>query len=190
MPGEQITCREFVGFVGDYRDGELPAAPRWLFEAHLDQCQKCREYLKAYGATIQVGQGRDGELRRAGDSRRVGEGNPPLSASATELRFCARPFFQRPRISLGRGPTIRTPLRTDAELLYKQSLTLLSFIRFELTGERIRDTIAASTGRVCKKKLIDPVATWRFIIPRRKCVSQARRSICSTARTPPALVPT
>ena len=26
MPGEQITCREFVRFVGDYRDSELPAA--------------------------------------------------------------------------------------------------------------------------------------------------------------------
>lgn len=54
MPGEQITCREFVGFVGDYRDGELPAAQYRLFEAHLDQCQKCREYLKAYRATIRL----------------------------------------------------------------------------------------------------------------------------------------
>ncbi len=52
MPGERITCREFVEFVGGYHDGELPAAQCWLFEAHLAQCQRCREYLEAYRATI------------------------------------------------------------------------------------------------------------------------------------------
>ena len=54
MPGEQITCREFVGFVGDYRDSELPAAARSLFQAHLAKCQKCQEYLNSYGATIRL----------------------------------------------------------------------------------------------------------------------------------------
>jgi anti-sigma factor RsiW len=54
MPGDRITCREFVEFVGDYHDGELPAAQCRLFEAHLTECQKCRDYLKAYRTTIRL----------------------------------------------------------------------------------------------------------------------------------------
>ena len=54
MPGDRITCREFVEFVGGYYDGELPGARRRLFEAHLAECQKCRDYLKAYRATIRL----------------------------------------------------------------------------------------------------------------------------------------
>jgi len=54
MPGERITCGEFVEFLGGYHDGELPAAQCRLLEAHLAQCQKCREYLEAYRATIRL----------------------------------------------------------------------------------------------------------------------------------------
>ena len=54
MRGEKITCRKFVGFVGGYHDGELPGDQRSVFEAHLAQCQKCREYLKSYEATVRL----------------------------------------------------------------------------------------------------------------------------------------
>ena len=35
MRGERITCRDFVEFVGDYYDGDMPATQVRLFEAHL-----------------------------------------------------------------------------------------------------------------------------------------------------------
>jgi anti-sigma factor RsiW len=54
MRGDNINCHEFVEFLGRYHDGELPAAQCRLLEAHLAQCQKCREYLEAYRATIRL----------------------------------------------------------------------------------------------------------------------------------------
>lgn len=54
MPGDRITCRKFVELAGAYHDGELPATQCRLFEAHLAECQKCRDYLKAYRATIML----------------------------------------------------------------------------------------------------------------------------------------
>ncbi len=54
MPGDSITCHEFVEFLGGYHDGELFAAQCRLLEAHVAQCQKCREYLEAYRATIRL----------------------------------------------------------------------------------------------------------------------------------------
>lgn len=54
MPGKRITCGEFVEFLGGYHDGELSAVQGRLLEAHLAQCQKCREYVAAYRATIRL----------------------------------------------------------------------------------------------------------------------------------------
>jgi anti-sigma factor RsiW len=54
MRGDYINCHEFVEFLGRYHDGELPGAQFLLLEAHLAQCQKCREYLEAYRATIRL----------------------------------------------------------------------------------------------------------------------------------------
>jgi anti-sigma factor RsiW len=54
MRGDNINCHEVVEFLGRYHDGELPAAQCRLLEAHLAQCQKCREYLEAYRATIRL----------------------------------------------------------------------------------------------------------------------------------------
>jgi predicted anti-sigma-YlaC factor YlaD len=54
MRGEKITCGEFVAFVGGFHDGELVAAQCQLLETHLTECQKCRDYLKAYRTTIRL----------------------------------------------------------------------------------------------------------------------------------------
>ncbi len=52
MRGERISCRDFVDFVGDYQEGDLPATQSQLFEAHLAQCQNCRQYFDAYRETV------------------------------------------------------------------------------------------------------------------------------------------
>ena len=54
MGGEKITCVKFFELVGGYRDGELVAAQCRLLEAHLTECQKCQDYLKAYRITIRL----------------------------------------------------------------------------------------------------------------------------------------
>ncbi len=52
MRGERVSCRDFVEFVGDYHEGDLPATQSRLFEAHLAQCQNCRQYFDAYRETV------------------------------------------------------------------------------------------------------------------------------------------
>ena len=50
-----ITCREFVEFLADYLDGDLPPASLVEFEFHLIDCPDCVLYLKSYEATVQLG---------------------------------------------------------------------------------------------------------------------------------------
>jgi anti-sigma factor RsiW len=50
-----MTCEELTGFLADYLDGELPAATRSTFEAHLTVCAACVEYLRTYRDTIRLG---------------------------------------------------------------------------------------------------------------------------------------
>jgi anti-sigma factor RsiW len=50
-----MTCRELTDFLGDYVDGDLPAAERTRFEEHLDLCPDCRTYLRNYVDTIRLG---------------------------------------------------------------------------------------------------------------------------------------
>lgn len=54
VPG-MITCRELEAFVADYLDGTLPAAQRAVFVLHLLACRECRDYLKAYRRSVEVG---------------------------------------------------------------------------------------------------------------------------------------
>jgi anti-sigma factor RsiW len=49
-----MTCREFIEFLGAYHDDELPQEQRAVFETHLAQCVKCRNYLRSYRATIKL----------------------------------------------------------------------------------------------------------------------------------------
>jgi anti-sigma factor RsiW len=50
-----ITCEQFVTFLMDYLDEELPSGQRATFEAHLDLCPPCRNYLASYRQTVELG---------------------------------------------------------------------------------------------------------------------------------------
>lgn len=50
-----MTCREVVDFLMDYLGGDLPAAERAVFEAHLGKCPPCVAYLDMYKATVRLG---------------------------------------------------------------------------------------------------------------------------------------
>lgn len=71
MADADITCREFVEFLADYEDGELPAARRACFEQHLGECPDCIEYLSEYRATVRI-------ARQAGVA--PPDGGPPPEA--------------------------------------------------------------------------------------------------------------
>jgi anti-sigma factor RsiW len=49
-----VTCRDFVAFLMEYWSGELTAAERAGFEAHLVVCPDCVAYLDTYRETIQL----------------------------------------------------------------------------------------------------------------------------------------
>jgi len=53
---KMITCREFEDFVLDYLEDNLPIGQKKIFELHLRFCRECRDYLKAYQASMAVGQ--------------------------------------------------------------------------------------------------------------------------------------
>ena len=42
---EEMVCRELVEQAGEYLEGGLSAADRRRFEAHLEECPYCIEYL-------------------------------------------------------------------------------------------------------------------------------------------------
>jgi anti-sigma factor RsiW len=50
-----MTCRRFVEFLNAYLDGELPAAARDAFQAHLAECPACVTYLRTYETTVRLG---------------------------------------------------------------------------------------------------------------------------------------
>ncbi len=52
-----LTCRELIDFLGDYRSGDLPADTRAAFESHLTICRHCRDYLRTYEDAIKLGRG-------------------------------------------------------------------------------------------------------------------------------------
>jgi anti-sigma factor RsiW len=63
IDGHDITCRQVVGLVTAYLDGELTRGQRALFEAHLAECEHCTEHLHQIRATVAVtGQLRDEDL--------------------------------------------------------------------------------------------------------------------------------
>jgi anti-sigma factor (TIGR02949 family) len=49
-----VTCRDFVEFLSEYLSGELAAAERAEFEAHLAACPACVAYLDTYQKTIRL----------------------------------------------------------------------------------------------------------------------------------------
>jgi anti-sigma factor RsiW len=50
--GEKVTCREFIEFLADYLDGELPPERHEIFQAHLGLCDACVDYLRTYEDTV------------------------------------------------------------------------------------------------------------------------------------------
>ena len=50
-----IDCAQFENFLIDYLEGDLTDRQRAVFEFHLKICRECRDYLAAYGRTIEVG---------------------------------------------------------------------------------------------------------------------------------------
>lgn len=47
-----VVCRQAVELVTDYLEDALSRRDRARFEAHLDQCPHCREYLAQIRLTI------------------------------------------------------------------------------------------------------------------------------------------
>lgn len=50
-----LTCRELSGFLMDYLDGVLDAATRARFDAHLQICPMCVDYLANYQRAVRLG---------------------------------------------------------------------------------------------------------------------------------------
>jgi predicted anti-sigma-YlaC factor YlaD len=47
-----MTCKEFIGFLDDYLDGDLPREQKALFDEHLSLCASCLHYLCNYRDTM------------------------------------------------------------------------------------------------------------------------------------------
>jgi len=51
---DEMPCQELVEVVTDYLEGALAAFDRRRFEAHVEDCDACREYLDQMRRTIAV----------------------------------------------------------------------------------------------------------------------------------------
>ena len=49
-----MTCVELVELVTEYLEGPLPPEQRTRFEAHLDECPGCANYLDQMRRTIEL----------------------------------------------------------------------------------------------------------------------------------------
>ena len=49
-----MPCQELVEVVTDYLEGALRETDRHRFEAHLAECEACRDYLEQMRRTIAV----------------------------------------------------------------------------------------------------------------------------------------
>jgi anti-sigma factor RsiW len=47
-----MSCRELVDVITDYLEGSMAPADRLRFEAHLDECPYCVNYLEQMRETI------------------------------------------------------------------------------------------------------------------------------------------
>ena len=48
----EMPCRELVEVITDYLEDVLPHDDRLRFEAHLAECDACRDYVDQFGQTI------------------------------------------------------------------------------------------------------------------------------------------
>jgi anti-sigma factor (TIGR02949 family) len=49
---DKMACRELVRVISSYLDGTLPKSDRERFEAHLEECPYCVNYLDQMRETI------------------------------------------------------------------------------------------------------------------------------------------
>jgi anti-sigma factor RsiW len=49
---DEMSCRELVDVITDYLEGTMDAADRARFEAHLQECPYCVNYLDQMRETI------------------------------------------------------------------------------------------------------------------------------------------
>jgi anti-sigma factor RsiW len=47
-----MSCRELVAVITDYIEGAMAADDRLRFEAHLEQCPYCVNYVEQIRATV------------------------------------------------------------------------------------------------------------------------------------------
>ena len=52
--GKEITCREFIDFMMNYIDENMPVEQRMLFDQHLNGCDDCVDYLATYRQTVSL----------------------------------------------------------------------------------------------------------------------------------------
>jgi anti-sigma factor RsiW len=48
----EMPCRELVEVITDYLEDALPDRDRLRFEAHLAECDECRDYVAQFEQTI------------------------------------------------------------------------------------------------------------------------------------------
>ena len=49
-----MDCNELVELITDYLEGRLPAEERARFEAHVEECEGCANYLEQMRRTIEA----------------------------------------------------------------------------------------------------------------------------------------
>ena len=49
-----LVCQQIVEIITDYLEGSLPRSQRRRFEAHLEGCEHCSEYLEQMRLTINL----------------------------------------------------------------------------------------------------------------------------------------
>jgi predicted anti-sigma-YlaC factor YlaD len=49
-----MSCQELVELVNEYLEGALPPEDKARFEAHLDECEGCLNYLNQMRKTIEL----------------------------------------------------------------------------------------------------------------------------------------
>ena len=50
----ELACQELVEIITDYLEGALPPSERERFDAHIQTCDGCRDYLEQMRITIRL----------------------------------------------------------------------------------------------------------------------------------------
>ena len=54
MSEEHLSCRDAIEFLDRYLDESLTPDVRQMFDAHLEKCPSCCDYLRSYRETIRM----------------------------------------------------------------------------------------------------------------------------------------